>query len=555
MAYRASLITILVLASLSLLVSTIPEGLAPGVEVYTFTPVPLRVQESNTPGVDLVLNVTNAAVGSTYSFTWTVTDPSGSAKNHSNQTVTSSSSFLISLVYPRDFGTNINYVGNYTVRIDQSQPSNKLSVATGRFTVGLTDLTSYQRTYTGSVKARGYGNNSPVNINISHNGTSAPSYPATILADGTGQVSTSWTIPANASTGLWIVSLTGNPVKTVRDSQTFAVYPTNVTVSQLTLSQTVLQKTQTQSFTFTASYLSGLSASTGGAPIRITEPDGATSFYTTAYYNATLSAYHAAYQIPLSGQSGAWVASIDPDVFNDSYRNGGPPAGIVRGFSVQPATLAVTVTVSRETYTVGSVVPVYAGVTTPDGSLFTNGTVNAVLSFNGTNVGSPLRLTFVSGQKEWVGAYTVKSTDPNGLWLVTVTASDKYENSGWGTSSAVVSVPPYAPPPSQPSGLNTSSFVLLAAIAAAGALAALFWAVLVARRKTSRREVKLDLRVVDKEADRIQDTEFFQNVKKQVEDQKTSQTGPPPPEAGENKPPLAATTLTYPSQNGVYTPG
>ncbi len=535
MAHKTSLITISVLAFLSLLVSTIPKGLAPGVEVYTFTPIPPRVQESNTPGVDLVLNVTNAALGSTYAFTWTVTDPSGSAKNQNNQTVTSSSSYLISLVYPRDFGTNINYVGNYTLRIDQSQPSNKAFVATGKFTVDLTDLASYQRTYTVSVKARGYSNNSPVSINISHNGTSAPNYPATIQADSTGQVSTSWAISANASKGLWTVSLTGNPVKTVRDTQTFAIYPTNVTLGQLTLSQTVLQKTRTQSFTFTANYLSGLPASTGGAPIRITEPDGATSFYIIAYYNATLSAYLTTYQIPLSGQSGAWVASIDPDVFNDSYGNGGPSAGIVRGFSVQPATLAVTVTVSRQDYTVGSAVPVYVSIRTPDGGLFTNGTIDAVFSFNGTNIGSPVSLIFVPGQNEWAGAYTVKSTDPNGLWLVTVTASDKYESTGRGTSSTVVSVPPYTPPPSQPSGLNTSSFLLLAAIAAAAALAALFWAFFVAHKKVSRNEVKLDLRIVDKETERIQDTEFFQNVKKQVEDKIPSPTERPPRETGETK--------------------
>ncbi len=100
-------------------------GLAPQAHAasYTFTIIPSRTQESNTPGVILALNVTGASVGTTYKFTWTVTDPSGNVKNFANQTVAGSTTFVMSAAYPARFGTNINFVGNYTVSVQQNNPN------------------------------------------------------------------------------------------------------------------------------------------------------------------------------------------------------------------------------------------------------------------------------------------------------------------------------------------------------------------------------------------------------------------------------------------------
>ncbi len=110
-------------------------------------------------------------------------------------------------------------------------------------------------------------------------------------------------------------------------------------------------------------------------------------------------------------------------------------------------------------------------------------------------------------------------------------ASDVLADSGEGTYSAAVSVPPASP---QPTGLSTYSFILLiTAIIAAVILGFLFWALILARKKARRGEVKLDLKIVDKEVDRIQGSEFFQNVKKQVGDRKDSDEGSNPKEEGE----------------------
>ncbi len=414
---------------------------------YNLTITPTRTQESNTPAVVLAVNVTGATIGATYKFTWTVTDPSGNTKPGANQTVATSTSLVLSIPYPTRFGTNINFVGNYTVNVQQNNPTNINSIATGQFQVGLTDKTVYQRAFPVSITARGYQANENVTINISHLGVSAPGYPTWQNAYSDGTFSRSWTIPPSIPTGLWTISLTGkNTAKNPPDTQAFTAYPTNVTLSSLNTTRAALQRSLPEEFRFTANYLSGLQAQTGSGIVRLTETDGVTTHYVNAYYDSTLGAFAATYRVPLTAPVGAWVASIDPAGFNDSYSNGGPSSSTVRGFTVQLAALTVTVIVPSQTYTVGDVLPVYAKVTAPDGSLFTDGTIVASLSFNTTEVGNPISLTYVQGQSEWAGGYVVKSSDPSGLWLVTVRASDSYGNTGQGIISAVVSVPPTPPP-------------------------------------------------------------------------------------------------------------
>jgi KaiC/GvpD/RAD55 family RecA-like ATPase len=519
---------------------------------------PSRAMETATGtagAVDLVLNVTGASLATTYQFTWIVTDPSGNAKNHQNQTTAVSTSFLLSSQYPRDFGTTMTLAGNYSVAINQNMPGGATNpVATGVFQVGLTDNTVYQRTSTVTIKAAGYGTTERVNINIYRglSTNSAPGYPSHVTADSSGQVSTSWVIPVNVLPGLWTVSLTGtSTIKTSPDLQTFTVNPINVTLSQLSLAQTPIERTQTQSisftanyqggatvqtgsaqvrltppsgpslftlatynstagdfqaayvipasiqtgswlaavdpgnfndswgntgpeaaiikaftvwptnvtipqltvgqtnlqrsqsesFSFSASYLYGGSVQTGSATIKLTETDGTTFFTTTAAYDSGSGLYLATTKIPISSQAGAWVASIDPNTFNDGYGNGGPATSVVRAFSVQPATLTVMVSVSDQTYGLGQVIPIYATVTYPDGSRLTNGTVTVSFKAGGTSTGSQVTLSYVQGQSRWAGSYVVQSTDLSGLWLATINAGDPYGNIGQQVQSVVVSVP------------------------------------------------------------------------------------------------------------------
>jgi KaiC/GvpD/RAD55 family RecA-like ATPase len=199
---------------------------------YTLTTAPTRTQESNSPGLTLSINVTGATVGATYKFTWQVTDPTGTMHQATNQTGTggATATFVLNVSYPAQFGTNINYVGNYTINVQQNNPAVINTVATGQFQVGLTDGVLYPLASRVYITARGYANNSPVVLTISHNGTSAPGYPTIVTTSSTGTLSTTWNIPANVSTGSWTISLAGNPTKTVPDTQVVTVYATNVPV-------------------------------------------------------------------------------------------------------------------------------------------------------------------------------------------------------------------------------------------------------------------------------------------------------------------------------------
>lgn len=535
--------------------------------MYSFTPIPTRANETSVnsaTAIALVLNVSQASIGTTYQFNWVVTDPSGNSKNHNNQTIATASTFQISLEYPRDFSTTMILAGNYSVAINQNQPTGATNpVATGKFTVGLTDKLVYQRGNRVVISAAGYGNGERVTINI-HQGSI--SYPISTNADTSGQVSYSWLIPASASMGTLTISLTGqSTTKTPPDTQTFlvnpnvtlsaltlgqavlhrtqtesvtftanypnasrvqtgtakirlsdpigqsvfatAVYnatatlfegsylfpvsartggwlaavdpgmfndsygntnppavlssftllPTNVTIAQLNVSQATIQHSQTQRLSFAARYLNGALLQTGSATIRITETDGTTSFTTIASYNATAGVFQAMSKIPDTSQTGAWVASIDPSAFDDGFGDTGPQSSVVRAFAVQPTTMTVSASIPSQTFTVGQVIPIYAIIIYPDGSLVSGGNVTVTISSSTVQIGSTA-MTFVQGQSQWVGAYTVKSNDTSGVWLVTVKVSDAYQNTGQETISAIVNVPPSSP--TQP--LNLYYFIVTA---------------------------------------------------------------------------------------------
>jgi archaeal flagellar protein FlaH len=544
---------------------------------YTLNPTPARTTETSintATAVDLVLTVSQATTGTTYQFQWSVTDPAGNTHNHNNQTTPTTSSFQISLEYPRDFGTNMILAGNYTVNINQNQPYGASNpVATGQFTVGLTDKTVYQRTSTVQINIAGYGNGEAVTLNISQGTTTY--YSGSVNANTSGQVSTSWQVPFNAPLGTWTVTLTGtSTVKAVPDTQTFTVLPINVTLSPLTLGQATLQKTQSQSVSFTATYQTGPTVTTGTARVRFTEPDGVTSFYTTANYNLTTANFQTRYAIPANGQTGSWtaavdpgtfndgsgntgpatsitkaftvnpanvtisqltvttnvlqrsqtesfsfpatypsgahvqtgtgsvqvtepdgtttftipatynsttglfqstskiqvyaetgvyVASVDPNSFNDGNGNTGPITSVLRGFTVQPAILTITVVVSNQTYTLGQVMPIYVVATYPDGTPVTSGNITVTFTTAGNQTGNPVTLTYVQGQSRWAGSYIVRSTDISGLWIATVKAVDSYGNTGQQTQAVVVSVPARQPSGSTtPQSLNLYWFLIAA---------------------------------------------------------------------------------------------
>ncbi len=480
---------------------------------YSLTLSPNRTQEQTLPGVALTLTVSDASTAQPYSFTFIVTDPSNAKSNATRTTVPPAPTFSFILTYPTDFtGGAIKYVGQYNVNVAQNAPAISTSVASSHFTVGLTDKPSYQRTFPVSIKADGYSPSETLTVNITHQSVAAPSFPTIINADPSGNLSFSWPTTPDLPTGNYTVTVTGSStVKIVRDYQSFWLYPTNVTVSQIFSQPGSLMRTQTVHFSFSANYLGGGTVQSGSATVIIKQPDG-TAQPTSADYNVTSGLFSASYRIPLTALEGDWTATIRKNSINDGYGNGGPDNPPSTPFTVVPASLNVNLTFTGGSITTGNVVAIYSTITSPDGTSFTAGTVSALVSPPGRTVGNQVNLLYDTSRTKWVGSYTVTATDPSGLWVVQVSASDPYGNSGSGSTSSLVTV---VVPHSQGSTLTAWFLTAFGAIAA-GLLVGLL---LLRRERTFRHQLHVDLRAVGQEASKVKNQEFFKSIKEQIDRQ------------------------------------
>jgi len=458
----------------------------------------------------MMLTVTGASVGQPYSFAFIVVDPSNSRSNATRTTIAPGPTFSFTLTFPSDFkGGSITYVGQYSVNVAQTAPAVSASVASGHFTVGLTDSSSYQRTFPVSIKADGYFPNETVTISITYQSTPAPNFPTFINSDASGNVAFLWLTAPDLPTGNYTVTVTGNrTVKTIRDSQSLLVNPTGITIGQI-LAPNSLMRTQTARFNFSASYFGTGIVQSGVAVVVVKQPDGA-SQTTPADYNVTSGLFSAGYRIPLTALDGDWIATIRKDSLDDGYGNVGPAAPPFTTFTVLPASLSVNLTFTGGGITTGNVVAIYSTIASPDGASFTAGTVSAFVSPPGRTVGNQVNLLYDSSQAKWVGSYTVAATDPSGLWVVYVSASDPYGNSGSASTSSLVTV---VVPPSQGSTLTV--WFLTAFAAVAGVL--LVGLLLLRRKRTFRHHLQVDLQAVGQEASRVKNQEFFKSIKEQLE--------------------------------------
>jgi len=330
------LFSVLVVMSVTAQISTV-HGAPP--LIYTLTLSTSRIQEVNSPGVTMTLNVSNTVSGSFYGFSWNVTDPSGSIRSFVYYVAANGPFLTLAVVYPRDFsGALVKYNGTYRINIFQTYPNPTALVATGRFYTGLTDSLSYQRTAQVFILAQGYASNENITMRILHAGIPASGFPISQLADGNGVFSYLWPIPVSTPLGDINVSLSGQvTVKKPPDSQIFTILPTSVSISQLVANLTLLQGSRIAAFSFAAVYPDGSQAKTGTTTIRVLEPDGITIHLVSMTYNTTVNAFEGTYRIASSDPSGGWAAIIDANSFDDVYGNVGPSTGVVRGFVVEPA--------------------------------------------------------------------------------------------------------------------------------------------------------------------------------------------------------------------------
>ena len=322
-------------------------------------------------------------------------------------------------------------------------------------------------------------------------------------------------MPPSTPLGNYNVTLTGTTTtKAVPDIQTILIVPANVTIPQLSITQNSLMRSQTENFRFAPTYPSLAQVKTGSATIRITESDGVTTHVITAAYRTNLGQFEGTYQIPLNSNTDAWAASIDIGNFGDGYGNTGPSSSVTRAFFVLPATLTVTPSTPNGNYTTGSIVVINARVLTPAGANFTSGTVTATTHYSALQIGSPLPLSYDQTHGKWVGSYTVNSTNPAGIWFIQVNATDAYGNSGYGSTSTLVTIPPTQQPPPQQTSMFNYLWVLVIGLAAALAVLASF--TVYRRGRLVRRVLKVDLEAIHAEAAKVENNEFFKSVQEQL---------------------------------------
>src|SRR5207245_4747295 len=165
-----------------------------------------------------------------------------------------------------DFDVTITEVTSYNITVTQANPPSSTQAATSLFEVGLTNAEKYQRTQAVSMIAQGYQNAENITISIRSATGNAPGFPTTTLADSLGVLAYTWTsIPPSVPLGNYTVTLTGSktPKTGFPDTQTFLVDPANVTITQLSITQSSLKRSQTQTFRFIVTYPTTVKVKTG----------------------------------------------------------------------------------------------------------------------------------------------------------------------------------------------------------------------------------------------------------------------------------------------------
>ena len=484
-------------------------------ESFTLSVQPGWIVEGSPTGVNSILSVSNAQFTppTTYTFNWTVTDPSGKSTSLTNTTLSTSSSWSQSTHYPSNFPSgSLNSVGNYTITVAEILPSLNASVARTRFETGLTNSPAFSRITVVTITGSGYAPSDTVTISLVQGTTPVTGFPVSKTASSTGLVSLSWPTFPNTTLGLYNVSLTGTltPPKAPRDTQLFVLYPTNTAVNAIRTIPGTLSRSQAIQFKFNATYLNGVLVTSGLASLQLVEPGGLTSHTISASYNNSQRAFTASYSTNLSSTTGVWAAIMSQMALDDGYGNTGPLSSVTSYFTVQTAPLTIYIQPYSSTFSAGSTVGISSQVVTPMGQDFTQGTVIARITDGTLAISGNIPLIYDQTQGRWTGSYKVGQSDPSGTWLITITAQDGYGNLGQYSTSLNVNTP--GPPVPQPSVWTTWSWL----IPVLGAVLVGFGILIFRLRKGIHREVKLDLQAIHRKAEEVKGDSFLHSIQNQL---------------------------------------
>jgi hypothetical protein len=416
-------------------------------EVYRLAPFPFRSQEGTT--VQLILDVSSVAPSTAYQFIFGVQDPSSHAwvsvpQNYT--TLPTQQEFIMIVSYPSSSfnatgGVN-SLVGVYAATVSQTKPVPKNNVASTFFRIGLTDNSVYQRTQTVMIKATGYPAYESVNVKITTSPGSTVVLNNPDFADGFGVVSDRWTIPPNSDRSqTYVVTITGTITnKSPADVDSFTITAAQMTISSISSTRAIYQRTEQVRLVFQPIYPSLAFATTGSANVTLIRPNS-TSFNITANYDAVSHNFLATYKLPINAQIGVWTARLNINNFDDSYGNEGPTSQISTTFSVQIATLIVTTSLGKTTFVINERIPLNATMRYPDGTVLgSSDHATGRLSLSGGTYVASIPLIYDTSTSQWEGLYIPTGTEPTGLWSLTVNGTDNSSPVNTGVSSNVITL-------------------------------------------------------------------------------------------------------------------
>ena len=486
---------------------------------YTLTVQPARTEEGQTTTISLT--VTGAIPQTSYQFEFTVTDPNGSMSlaTMSHTTGASETSFVLSKYYPDDFQAPGGLAGVYNVLIRETGPVYLIPVGNGfitnyvtastNFTVHLSDRASYQRTETVRVQATGY--QAYEHANITFSGPIPTSmYLVMTQADATGMIVTTWQIPRDAQVGNYNSTVNGTvTVKTVPDTDRFAVTEASVQLTRFTIDSTNYQRTQNVTLHASMIYPGQLPLVDGHLFFQAKQPDGLLFLSMTVLGDGS-GGYTATFKIPNNAETGSWIIIAPAWDSGDSYGNTGPGQITMVSFNVFPAVLQVQSDVSiDQSQSSTRTLQIQAVITYPDGTQATSGQAMAQLQHNGvTIVNVPLSFDTVKGT--WVGYYQIRPDDPEGLWLVIISAQDLTGPVSNSIQNVVHNV--LVDAPSSYWNMNMSLMAgMLVPLAAL--ITFLVWKLFPRRKSLS---VALETEKVMQTVNKVQSTDFFRSIREQL---------------------------------------
>ncbi len=471
---------------------------------------PSTAQEGE--NVSISLEVSGALPGTHYEFTIAVLDPSTTlySSTASYDTTSTQTSFAVARMYPDDFPppASIRYVGSYQIFVDQIQPLATPNIASGSFSVTLAASGSYERTQTVQIRASGYGGGESVIFDIQTISQSVSGYPSSRAADSQGTILLTWSVPVNASLGTYTLTVNGTTTqKSPRDQETFQVKLATLTLTELATDRALYPRGEQVPVRLKAIYPDGSLVGSGSAMLNVRKPSGSV-FSANASYNSIAYRFETMIMLNRTDEVGVWTVSISQGGLSDSSGNTGPSVGQQISLTVQIVQLQVSMSVGNGNLSKGDLLELHASVSYPDGTSVTTGTVMATILYQGYPI-RDVSLRYYSDQGSWEGTYTVRSDDPSGDWTVRIDAADGASPVNTGSTFASVGI-------TEP-WLASSMFLYLIVVGVGVAVLLAF--LYLSRRRVTRKQLKVDMQVIESEVRKIQEKDFFKSITDQLKEQ------------------------------------